>query len=117
MRVLSLYRERFPKALRFATVFVSCLGLYLISSGFRAIFDPTPINNHVVLANAWLHGHVWIGSSQPQYVDCIVYMGKCYVIEGPVPAVMMLPLVLLFGLSTNQSLVCVLIASACVAAF
>src|SRR5438105_3361862 len=115
MRVLSRLRD--SQALRFTAVFFCGLALYLISSGFRAIWQPTPVNNYVVLANAWLHGHIWIGFSQPPFVDCVMYLGKCYVIEGPMPAVLMLPLVVIFGLDTNQSIVCVVIASAGLAAF
>jgi hypothetical protein len=101
--------------LRFAIIFICTTAAYLLSSQFRSITHPTPIDNYVVLANAWLHGHLWIGDSEPPFIDCMMYMGKCYVIEGPMPAVLMLPLVLLFGLNTNQSLVCVFIGSAGVA--
>jgi hypothetical protein len=104
-------------AIRFAIIFVSTLILYFISSQFRAIVSPTPVNNYVVLADAWLHGHLWVATAPLAMVDCVMYIGKCYVIEGPMPAVLMLPFVLVSGLSANQSLVCVLTAAAGVAAF
>lgn len=102
--------------MRFAIIFICTAAGYLLSSQFRVITHPTPIDNYVVLANAWAHGHLWIGDSEPPFIDCMMYMGKCYIIEGPMPAVLMLPLVLMFGLHANQSLVCVVIASAGVAA-
>lgn len=116
--------ERFPliralrsEPVRFVAFTAFVFLLYLISSRFRAFTSPTPINNHVVLADAWLHGHLWVANAPMTYVDCVMYHGKCYVIEGPMPAVLLLPLVFVFGLSTNQSLVCALIAAAGVAAF
>src|SRR5215469_13830364 len=117
MHILRTLRARYPNTIRFASVFFIGALAYLISGRFRAISDPTPINNHVVLANALLHGHVWVATAPMQWVDCVMYMGKCYVIEGPMPAIVMLTLVALFGLSTNQSLVSVVVAALGLAAF
>jgi len=102
--------------LRFVAIFVGALSLYLTSSRFSQIFHPTLIDNYVVLADAWLHGHIWVAHSELPAVDGVMYGGNYYVIEGPMPAVLMLPLVAMFGLSANQSLVCVLAASVGVAA-
>lgn len=108
---------RDPNTIRFASVFLIGALVYLFTGSLRAITEPTPINNHVVLADALLHGHVWVATAPMHWVDCVMFMGKCYVIEGPMPAIVMLPLVALFGLSTNQSLVCVIIAALGLAAF
>jgi len=109
-------RTRGRSALRFTAVAVGVVALYSIASRFRAFVDPTHVNNYVVLADAWLHGRLWVSTAPLQWVDCVMYGGKCYVIEGPVPAVVMLPLVFLFGLNTNSSLVCLAFAGAGVAA-
>lgn len=60
------------------------------------------MNNYVWLADAWLHGHVWIANAGP-YIDWVSYKGHPYVIEGPLPAIVMLPFVAMFGMQTNQT--------------
>jgi len=93
-------------------VFLGAFALYLISSGLA---HPTGYNNYALLADAWLHGHVWI--AQPAAaIDAVTFEDKYYVVEAPMPAVLMLPLALFFGDGANQSLVCVICGALAVAA-
>ncbi len=71
----------------------------LFASGFRA----TPYNNFVLLADAFRHGRVWIDWPGP-YIDALAYAGKHYVIEAPLPAILLLPAVLLRGTNVNQTI-------------
>lgn len=71
----------------------------LVAGHFRS----TPYNNYVLLADALLHGHTWIGWPGA-YIDALAYHGQYYVIEGPVPALLLLPYVAIAGLSANQTL-------------
>jgi hypothetical protein len=71
--------------------------------------DSSVYNNYVRLAQAFLHGHAWI-VWPGEYIDAVAYNGHRYVIEGPVPAILMIPLVALFGMHANQT------AFACVSA-
>jgi hypothetical protein len=87
-------------------VFVVALAIYLISTGLKN----TLYNNHVLLADAFLHGRVWI-PSQPPGIDAIFYGAHWYIIEGPMPAVLLLPFVAIFGLAANQ----VILAAVCAA--
>lgn len=88
------------------------LALYLVSSGFA---HPTVYNNYALLADAWLRGHVWV--DQPNAaIDALNYLGRYYIIEAPMPAVLMLPLTALFGVAANQTLVAVICAAIAVAA-
>jgi hypothetical protein len=64
---------------------------------------PTPYNNFVLLAQALLHGHVWI-DWPGDYIDALHYGGHYYVIEAPLPALLLLPFVAIFGLQANQTL-------------
>jgi hypothetical protein len=71
----------------------------------------TPYNNYVLLAQAWLHGHPWI-DWPGAYIDALPYRdGHYYVIEAPLPAVLMLPLVAIFGLQANQTLLSVVLVA------
>ncbi|HVS46824.1 MAG TPA: hypothetical protein VMS32_09170 [Verrucomicrobiae bacterium] len=92
---------------------IAALILVLIAAHGRS----TNYNNYVYLAEAFLHGQAWLlhwpGANT---VDAIVYGGKPYVIEGPLPAVLMMPLVALFGESANQTLLAAVLCAATVVA-
>lgn len=83
----------------------------LLLSHFRS----TPYNNYVLLADAFLHGHAWIvwpGS----YIDALAYNGQHYVIEAPLPAVLLLPYVAVAGTAANQTLLAVMLAAVAIGA-
>ncbi|HEV2879640.1 MAG TPA: hypothetical protein VGW96_08610 [Candidatus Eremiobacteraceae bacterium] len=91
-------------------IFVVSLIVFLVSTGFK----DTQYNNHVLLAAAWLHGHIWL-DGPVSGIDALPYEGHWYIIEGPLPAVLLLPFVAIFGLHTNQvafTAVCAAIALA-----
>ena len=71
----------------------------LISSHLRS----TPYNNYVLLADAFLHGHVWINWPGESVSDALLWDGRRYVIEGPIPAFLMMPFVAIFGAHANQT--------------
>jgi hypothetical protein len=78
-------------------------------------FRPTPYNNFVLLAQALLHGHTWIDWPGP-YIDALAYGGKYYVIEAPMPAILLLPLVAVFGTAANQTLLAMVLAAVAIGA-
>ena len=76
----------------------------LLASQFKA----TPYNNFVLLADAFRHGRVWIDWPGP-YIDALAYGGRHYVIEAPLPAVLLLPAVAIWGTAVNQTLLAALL--------
>ncbi len=82
----------------------------LISSHLRS----TQQNNYVRVAYAWLHGRMWI-DWPGRWMDAVQYNGHYYGVDGPVPALFMLPWVALWGNDANQTTVA--IAFAAVATF
>lgn len=76
----------------------------LAASHFRS----TPYDNYTLLGIALLHGHVWIDWPGP-YIDALGFAGKHYVIEAPFPAVLMMPLLWLFGTAANQTFLAVVL--------
>lgn len=64
----------------------------------------TTINNDVWLADAWLHGHLWLPHFPGPWIDAMPYHGRAYIVEAPVPALLLLPFVAVFGFSTNQTI-------------
>jgi len=75
----------------------------------------TPYNNYVLLAQAFLHGHVWI-DWPGAYIDALAYNGAHYVIEAPLPALLLLPFVVVFGAATNQTLLACALAAIAIGA-
>lgn len=100
------------QSLRFWTVFAIAFALYFVSSGFA---HPTAYNNYALLADAWLHGHTWI-VQPPAAIDAVTFEGHYYIVEAPMPAVLMLPLAIFAGADANETLICVISAAAAIAA-
>jgi hypothetical protein len=68
----------------------------------------TPYNNYVLFANALLHGRIWIDWPGP-YIDAVLFEGHRYIVNDPLPGILLLPLVAVWHLSANQTfLACVL---------
>jgi hypothetical protein len=75
----------------------------------------TPYNNYVLLAQAFVHGHAWI-DWPGAYIDAIGYAGRHYVIEAPMPAVLLVPYVALAGSAANQTLLSAVLAAVAIGA-
>ncbi len=78
-------------------------------------FHPTPYNNFVLLADALRHGHAWI-DWPGAYIDALPYGGRYYVIEAPLPALLLLPFVAIFGLQTNQTILALVLTGIAIGA-
>jgi hypothetical protein len=75
----------------------------------------TPYDNYVILARALLHGHVWV-TPPGSWIDALPYNGRAYIIEGPLPAILLLPAVALWGAGTNQTILSWLLTAVATAA-
>lgn len=111
-------------------IFVLCSGVYGATSAGR-LLEPSPNNHYVHLADAWLHGRLDIGGDPPGTNDWACFdtldRGPCpegrysfsgpdaeryrwYVSFPPLPAILLLPFVAVFGLGTLDALFWVLFA-------
>lgn len=88
----------------------------LILSFVAAHGRSTPYNNPTLLANAMLHGHVWIDFPGNVTSDALSWHGLYYMIEGAVPGVLMIPLVALYGKAANQTTLAILLAAVAISA-
>ena len=70
---------------------------------------PTPYNNYVLFADALLHGRLWIDWPGP-YIDAVAWHGHRFIINDPVPGLLLIPLVALVGTAANQTLLSVVLA-------
>jgi hypothetical protein len=70
----------------------------------------SPYDNYVLLADAMLHGRLWIDPLWPgPSIDAVLFDGHRYVVNDPVPALLILPLVALVGTAANQTLLACLL--------
>jgi len=77
----------------------------------------SPYDNYVLLAYQFLHGHVWIDPLWPgPEIDAVLFEGHRYVVNDPVPALLILPLVALVGTNANQTLLACLLCGVAVGA-
>jgi hypothetical protein len=81
-----------------AALFCAVLVALLISFHGRS----TPYNNDVLLADAIVHGHLWV-DRHDTVIDSLAYNGRNWIIEGPVPALLLIPFAAVFHEATNQS--------------
>jgi hypothetical protein len=70
----------------------------------------TPYDNYVLLASSLLHGHIWIDRLWPgPEIDAVLFEGHRFVVNDPVPALLILPLVAFVGINANQTLLAALL--------
>jgi len=99
---------------------VNALLAGLLGTGVAMVFAHgriTPYDNYVLLADAMLHGRLWIDPLWPgPRIDAVLFHAHRYVVNDPVPAFLMLPLVLVFGARANQTLLSCLLCGVAVGA-
>lgn len=78
---------------------LALVALMIFTDGGRA----TPYNNFVWLADAFNHGRPWI-HFPGDYIDAVPFHGRAYIIEGPTPAILLMPFVAIWGTNANQTL-------------
>jgi hypothetical protein len=100
--------------LRPKPAYVAGLTAFLVTALLGRL-RPTPYDNYVLLAQALLQGHTWI-NWPGSYIDALAYHGRYYVIEAPLPALLLLPLVAAAGAQANQTLLSVVLAGVAVGA-
>ena len=105
-RVTSL-RLRY-KFLLIATIAVL---VFLLSKG------PSPDQNHFVyLSDSFLHGRLGLTGGGLDLAEVVPFNGNYYVVYPPMPAVLLLPFVAVWGTAFDQALLSVVLAGFCVAA-
>lgn len=93
-------------------IFLFTFVVYLASSFAKE----TPYNYFVLLSNAFLHGHLYLSQSYPWLNELIPGGGnKYFVVYPPMPAILLMPLVFLFGANASQTVFSVFLGSVNVA--
>jgi hypothetical protein len=83
---------------------------FVISAAF-AHGRSSPYNNYVLFADALLHGRIWIAWPGP-YIDAVLFENHRYIVNDPVPGILLLPFVAIWHLGANQTLLACALAGA-----
>ena len=87
------------------------LTVFLLSKG------PPPGQNHFVyLADAFLHGKLGVSDGGTSLAEIVPFNGNYYVVYPPMPAVLLMPFVAVFGTTFDQGLMSIFLACLAVAA-
>ena len=90
----------------FAILLVASFPLWyagLVLRGGKGLFDHSPIDQHTRQALAWLEGRIDLAEA-PDYLEIAPYAGRFFDSFPPVPSLVELPLVLVFGERTPNAL-------------
>jgi hypothetical protein len=100
---------------RIKPAYVAGLVAFVVTALFSHL-RATPYNNYVLLAQAFLQSHTWI-NWPGAYIDALPYQdGHYYIIEAPLPAILLMPFVAIFGASTNQTMLSIVLAAVAIGA-
>ncbi|MEQ9618251.1 MAG: hypothetical protein RIG61_03645 [Deltaproteobacteria bacterium] len=85
------------------------LALLFCVTGFLVYFltqpgTENPFNYFTYLADAFLHGRLYVTDTPFYFEELVIRDGKSYVIYPPMPAVLIMPFVAVWGTSFNQAL-------------
>ncbi|MBV8750799.1 MAG: hypothetical protein JO103_13925 [Candidatus Eremiobacteraeota bacterium] len=78
----------------------------------------TPYDNYVLFAySIWFDHHLWIDPLWPgPAIDAVLFDGHRYIVNDPVPGLLMIPLVAFVGVAANQTLLACLLCGLAVGA-
>ena len=76
----------------FLAVLVAFLAFYSITGSCEA----TAFNEPLRQSDAFLHGRIWV-ENVPQYMEHITWKGRTYLVHPPMSAILLMPVVMLFG--------------------
>lgn len=91
------------------TVAVLLCAVYVVIWCFNGAFPwaHNDYNSYALQAGRWLEGHLDLGQNY-SHLEIAAYGGKYYVSFPPIPSVVLLPFVLVFGTNTPDHLLCAL---------
>lgn len=105
--------QRIPDRDGIKTAIILFLAIFAVSFAvyfFTTEDHPTPFNNFVRLADAILHGRLYL-TRDVSWLELVRMDGKYYIVPPPLPAFLILPVVAVWGLSTNQTLISIFFGS------
>lgn len=106
---LSCKIEGFSTAEKFILIALGAFVIYALSKG------PPPGQDHFVyLAYSFLHGRLGVTGAGTALQELVHLNGNYYVVYPPMPAIIMMPFVAIWGTAVDESLMSIILASICV---
>ena len=109
MNIISTLKNRYYLLLAFLFFLITFVVYYFTGEG-----GATPYHYFAPLAEAFLDGRIHLLSKPPWLNELLPVDGKYYVIYPPIPAVLLIPQILIFGPDPNQTVASVFWGSLCV---
>lgn len=104
------------KAIRSKWFQAACIAALVFVIYYVTGKGSTPYDHFVRLADAFLHGRLYLVDAPP-WLELARYGEKAFVINPPAPTLFVLPWVAIWGLSTNQAIISMLVGSAAMGLF
>ena len=91
-------------------VILSLLSVYSVIWAFTSdgLFLPSTYNSYVLQALRWLEGHLDLGINY-SYLEIAEFNGKYFISFPPIPSVVLVPFVAIFGINTPDTLIGVIV--------
>ncbi len=105
MNILAIIKNRYYLLVAFLFFLLTFVIYYLTGEGGATSYD-----NFVRLADAFLNGRLYLTADVP-WLELVPLEGKHYVVPPPFPAILILPIVAIWGLSSNQTLISIFFGS------
>ncbi len=94
-----------------ALIVYASLGYVILSSLHKSIFKATDVAYFNYLADAILHGQLNLRIIPPLQTDLSLFQGKYYLYWSPMPAILLMPFIAVFGAGFSDFLVTIGLAS------
>lgn len=94
----------------------ACIASFVFVVYFVTSQGSTPYDHFVRLVDAFFHGRLYLVNG-PSWLELARYGDKGYVINPPAPTLFLMPWVAIWGLSTNQVIVSMLVGAVAVGFF
>lgn len=105
------HRDSSEKPVKSRPWLIPLLIFILAFSGYYLTnHEKTPYDHFVRLADALIHGNLYL-PEPVSWLELIPFNGKYYILPPPMPAVVIVPLVFLFGQAINQTLIVIFFGS------
>ena len=99
------------------SLLIFLLYIFIHSQLGTSLFAPSPYNSYDLQAQAWLNGSVHLDKDYP-WLELAIYKGDYYVSFPPLPSVLVLPFVAIFGLNAPDNFIIFLVVLAnCIVAY
>jgi hypothetical protein len=108
-RLMEFFENPFASAV-LAVIVYSGLGYIILSAMHKSIFKASEMAYFNYLADALLHGQLNLRFTPPNQLDLSLFNGKYFLYWSPMPAILMMPFIAIFGIGFSDILFTIVIA-------